>query len=506
MVSIKGIIALCLLILLSGCAEEKEISASLDGEELSVQYCGSCHALPNPESLPKSLWETTILPRMGNRLGIYSATHSRAAALALDPVANNVGLAAHYPEAPVLSTEAWDAIQAYYLENAPEKLENKPLKMGAETTIFQPRFPNVFFSPPAGTLVQLLGGKRGLVYGDANKKQLVAFDMQLNPRGALEVGEGATAFKTDAKGRSFFSVIGSFTPTDAALGSVWEMAADGRSRMVIGKLSRPADLQMADLDADGNTELIVAEYGKERGRLAYWTEENPGQWMPTILAQRSGAVTGIPVDLDKDGRLDIVSLFGQSDEKVVLYQQDSAGKFQPRTLLQFPPSNGSSSLGTIDWNGDGLTDLIYTAGDNADYRPILKPYHGVYIFTQQAGLTFKQTLFLPLPGAYASEVADFDLDGDLDIVAISFFPDFNLQPEQSIVFFEQTATADFTPHPLPAANRGRWLRLSAADWDGDGDQDIAASSLAFETIPDKGQVAAWVKEGLPFIVWENQTH
>ena len=38
-------------------------------------------------------------------------------------------------------------------------------------------------------------------------------------------------------------------------------------------------------------------------------------------------------------------------------------------------------------------------------------------------------------GAYSAKVEDFDLDGKLDIAAISFFPDFEYKPEACFVLF-----------------------------------------------------------------------
>jgi len=65
------------LFLLSYCTTET--GAQLDGEELSKTYCIGCHAYPEPEDLPKHLWESTILPRMGHFLGFYASANERAA-------------------------------------------------------------------------------------------------------------------------------------------------------------------------------------------------------------------------------------------------------------------------------------------------------------------------------------------------------------------------------------------------------------------------------------------
>ncbi|PHI21744.1 hypothetical protein CEQ90_00200 [Lewinellaceae bacterium SD302] len=488
-----------------GCSREVDGDLPLTGEELSAVFCGNCHLRPEPGDLTWSIWSEVILPRMGNRLGIYDSIHNRAAALSLDPFGGNSEfLKSRYPDSPVLPEEQWLAIKDYYLASSPKSLGVDTLEMSDETDLFRPRFPEVYLSPPAGTLLRFLPESRQILYADAHKQQLILFSDDLKPQSALAVGEGATSFEVADNGDAYLSVLGSFSPTDGPLGSVWRLADQGETELIISGLRRPGKVAVSDINQDGLTDLTITEFGKETGRLAWWTESDPGKWTPHDLFLGPGATEAIPVDLNQDGQLEILALLAQGNERVVRYQYGPDG-FREETLIRFPPSYGSSSLDTLDWNGDGLLDLLYTAGDNADYQPILKPYHGIYLYLQRPDGDFEQSLFLPLPGAYDAEVADYDQDGDLDIVAISFFPDFPRQPEQGIVYFECIAEGEFIVHRLSAATSGRWIRLDAADWDNDGDIDIGASSLAFETVPDNGEVAGWVEQGLPFVIWENQT-
>ncbi len=60
-------------------------------------------------------------------------------------------------------------------------------------------------------------------------------------------------------------------------------------------------------------------------------------------------------------------------------------------------------------------DILYTCGDNSDFSKVLKPYHGVYIFTNQSNWKFKQTYFYHIDGCTKAIAADFDHDGDLDV-------------------------------------------------------------------------------------------
>ncbi|MEL6276208.1 MAG: VCBS repeat-containing protein, partial [Bacteroidota bacterium] len=313
---------------------------------------------------------------------------------------------------------------------------------------------------------------------------------------------GPTAYRTAKDGNTYVSVIGSFSPTDVPLGAIWQFTPNGKARAIIKHLRRPTDIAHADFDGDGQEELVIPEFGKLLGRLAVWQRKGT-EWFAQVLDPQPGATRVITTDWNEDGHTDILALMAQGDERIVVYLNDGNGQFQGKTLLRFPPSYGSVYLDTLDYNDDGKMDLLYANGDNADYKPILKPYHGVRVYVQSDEGDLQEELFLPLPGAYAAVPADFDLDGDLDIAAISFFPDFTRKPELSFVLFTQNDKGDFTLHPMPATESGRWLRLATADYDNDGDQDLLTTSLAFETVPDGGEVAEWVKNGLPFVFWEN---
>ena len=111
--------------------------------------------------------------------------------------------------------------------------------------------------------------------------------------------------------------------------------------------------------------------------------------------------------------------------------------------------------------------------------------------------------YQPLYGAYGALPRDFDLDGDMDIAAISFFPNFQNQPNESFLFLENDGQGGYLPHSFSQAGAGRWIVMAAGDIDRDEDKDIVLGSLAFEVIPDNGEVERWVKNGIPFVVLRN---
>jgi hypothetical protein len=117
-----------------------------------------------------------------------------------------------------------------------------------------------------------------------------------------------------------------------------------------------------------------------------------------------------------------------------------------------------------------------TNGDNGEYPSPTKRYHGIRLYLNRRNLRFEEAFFFPLNGAFAAKARDFDGDGDLDIAAISFFPDYQQSPRESFVYLENKGKMQFVPMTFPQCTMGRWLVMDADDLDGDGDIDLALGS------------------------------
>ena len=103
--------------------------------------------------------------------------------------------------------------------------------------------------------------------------------------------------------------------------------------------------------------------------------------------------------------------------------------------------------------------------------------------------------------------ADFDQDGDLDIAAISFFPDYDKSPEESFVYLENKGGLKFEAYSFPESTAGRWLTMDVNDLDGDGDVDIVLGSFAQgpQSIPIPAPLQeSWNTNGISVLVLENK--
>src|SRR2546427_7976153 len=202
----------------------------------------------------------------------------------------------------------------------------------------------------------------------------------------------------------------------------------------------------------------MCEFGNNRGRLALYRADG-ATYQRHVLDATPGAIRFEILDMTGDGRPDIVALFAQGDERIVLFENDGqgGGGFQrQRILARFPPVYGSMYFTMRDFNGDGKLDILYVNGDNFDYSRILKPYHGVRILENDGKNNFVERYFFPVYGAARAEVADFDKDGDLDILITSNFADSARHPERGIMFLENTGRYQFQPYAFSIASGGQW--------------------------------------------------
>ena len=108
-------------------------------------------------------------------------------------------------------------------------------------------------------------------------------------------------------------------------------------------------------------------------------------------------------------------------------------------------------------------------------------------------------------GSYKAMVGEFDMGGDLDIAAISFFPDYLRYPEESFIYLKNKGNLKFDDYSFPEAPKGRWVVMDAGDMDADGDIDLVLGSFAY-FLPQgdtTGLGKKWLTTGPSVIVLEN---
>lgn len=293
------------------------------------------------------------------------------------------------------------------------------------------------------------------------------------------------------------AVLGSVLPTDEEVGQVvWLENRNGTfvTRVLLDHVRRVSDVQPADLDGDGDVDLAVAVYGFHHGEVL-WLENRGGRFHDHQLLATQGP-SHVPIaDFDGDGRPDIAALVSQDHEEVWLFRNRGNGEFAPeRAFHTFNFDLGSAGLSSVDLDRDGRPDLLLVAGDNLEVNHHYpQPWHGCLWLRNAGGGRFEAVRIANVGGAYAAAVADFDGDGDNDVVLACMFNDWHRPGAASLVLLENDGHQTFTPKTL-AAQPIHLATVAAGDLNGDGRPDVVAGTLNLDTpAPDAtGRVTVWL--------------
>jgi hypothetical protein len=481
----------------------------LDGGQLARLHCGSCHQFPEPERLDKQTWRDRVLPHMAYRMGVKDPEHEIRFTMQEVQQLRQAGM---YPLQPLVDSLTWRKIVDYYFQEAPDSLPSQKNKPAARLGLDQFAVKEVDLGLNNGALTCMLhwAPTQGLLYVGDGRNQLFRVNGSGEALDRFRFQSPPLSVHVDDKGGAYVLAVGHFHPNDEPLGQLCYLTPEGQVHPLIEGLPRSVDMAFADLDGDGQEDFILCGFGNYSGRLSWFRNLGNHQFEENILVNTPGAVKTYALDFNGDGRTDILTLLAQGDERILVHFNQGRGKFREERLLRFDPVFGSVYFEPVDFDADGDLDLLYVNGDNADYSFDLKPYHGIRLYRNDGNNRFEEAFFFPLYGAFKATAADFDADGDPDIAAIAFFPDFEKAPEESFVYLENVSDGkdgpvQFAPATFEASPRGRWITMESADFDGDGRQDIALGSFTFAptATPDDLQ-QRWVEEGVNVLLLYNK--
>lgn len=463
----------------------------IEGEQLAKTWCAGCHRFPEPELLNREAWMTMTLPVMGPFLGIYNYEGEEYPLDSTPELPENF-----YPDSALISEDSWRKILAYYEASAPDSLDfpQPAPAIIMDDLFFEPLRPD--YTPdvnPMASSVRFDPESERIFLADAALEQLLVFNRDLNMETSLELsGQVSNLLLLErppgTERRDFLiTYIGDIAPSDRKDGSVirgWYDPASGEGgvgSVIIEDLGRPVQTQLADIDGDGYEDLLINEFGHRTGSVFWLRGSQTGfEQNRRLILDAPGCLKSEIRDLTKNGLPDLLILCSQADQALYLFENQGGGQFTRSTLLEFPITAGSSSFTLHDMNGDSHPDILYTSGDNADYSMTYKPYHGVYLYLNDGNNRFEQEWFYPVNGAYNVAAGDFNHNGRMDFVVISFFADYAQKPYEGFLFFrnEGGEKISFSPFHPPAASYGRWITMDVADWTGNGVPDVVLANFS----------------------------
>ena len=204
-------------------------------------------------------------------------------------------------------------------------------------------------------------------------------------------------------------------PTDDTVSVLLANGAGGFQPAVEYPAGDVAALALADVDASGDPDIVVANYeantisvllGTPSGTFASRTSfGSPVLFLPRALALG---------DLNGDTRVDLV--VGQQGHGLVIFLGNGDGTFaaQPPDASGIDPLTDVNSVEIADLNFDGTPEIVVGTADTVGnpHDPVR-----VVVLTGRGDGTFGDPLEYPSSSHALVEVADLNMDGRPDLVA-----------------------------------------------------------------------------------------
>jgi hypothetical protein len=311
---------------------------------------------------------------------------------------------------------------------------------GDNLTIFLQESPGSFATSPITLGSVATNGPVAVIASDLDG------DDDLDLVSANEIGSNLTIFPQESPG--------SFATSPFRLGG-------------LGTTHRPVAVAAADLDSDGDLDLVSAN--SFSSNLTVFFQNSPGRFAAVPLALGGFETTATPLsvaaaDLDCDGDMDLASA-NSGGSTLTVFMQASPGIFavSPLVLGEFV-TNAPVSVIASDLDDDGDQDLV-----SANFRG-----DNLTAFMQESPGNFASApLFfgdnVTTRGPFSVVAADVDGDGDQDLVVASTGSD--------LAVFLQTSPGNFAALPFFLAGFSA-PSVAAADMEGDGDMDLVSVDLS----------------------------
>lgn len=226
-------------------------------------------------------------------------------------------------------------------------------------------------------------------------------------------------------------------------------------------------VRAVDLDKDGRMDIVAVE-GKD-SKILWLRQTAPGVFEEkTIATEMRAPVRAEPVDIDGDGDLDLVIasmgyIFPNNDKigSIFILENDGRQNFKPHLIVE--NIMRVTDVQAADLNGDGKIDLAvaqfgYDQGE-------------VQWFERTGPWTFTQHKLLDLSGAINICVADFDRNSTPDLVVLIS------QQWEEVYLFSNDGRGNFAKKLIYGSTNEDFgsSNLTVCDLNKDGKMDVLFS-------------------------------
>jgi MYXO-CTERM domain-containing protein len=220
--------------------------------------------------------------------------------------------------------------------------------------------------------------------------------------------------------------------------------------------------QLVDMDGDGDLDLSLGAHGGGNGLFA--TNDGKGHFTAIPDAPWSASEFHVVVDLDEDGKLDMVTTEGDGGGRWWM-NQSTPGMINFKKSTVSDPQSRYQSL--IDIDGDGKIDWLAMSNVGSIAPQGLR----IYLGDGKGQLAMPKSI--TLGGEAAPLALDYDGDGDIDILMqAGNYPNDPAIPEHTRLY-RNDGKMNFTDVTAEVGLDVMGLCiLGQGDVDGDGDTDL----------------------------------
>ncbi len=252
-------------------------------------------------------------------------------------------------------------------------------------------------------------------------------------------------------------------------GKGWKEASTG---LVTPGLSCGIGVDLADFNGDGHLDLGVADHCQG---IYLYLGDGGKTWRLAQSVMR-GARNGFDdlefADLDADGNLDLVAL-GSFRGGIAVYRGDGKGRFKriKKSEAGLFADGYGSDLDLVDFDGDGRLDILAAYSGGAT-NPPPPEYRRNFLWLADGPMHWKPASGGLLDDGRTWGIAQGDVDGDgrLDLAL-------GRNLGHPLIVYLQAEDGSLVPalEGLPEPNSSRFWGVELGDLDGDGHLDLLAT-------------------------------
>lgn len=228
-------------------------------------------------------------------------------------------------------------------------------------------------------------------------------------------------------------------------------------------------VEWADMDNDGDPDLLVNGMGNSNALVNFQVYRNDGNLQFTLLNAPFRQLSGYSIwmDYDNDGLKDILSTGydnSYTNDSTFLYHNDGNGNFS--IAIHNLPRMNAEDLSVVDFDNDGDDDFFVMG--SSSMAPGSQEISRLYKNDGNGNFTQVPFYFFPLI-AGTSDWADYDNDGDADLLYDGMD---SLRANNHTLIYRNNGGGNFVQVNANLPLSGEPGSVQWGDVDNDGDLDI----------------------------------